>query len=276
MKVLVNLISFAFLSIALSGCVTTGTISDSLGKATDSFKSAVFGQKPNEYADSDPISVMNPSKQEMVLFKKYGLTTVGHFKSAVLEMKESGYFDVAGKPSNYMSIFTYLEDRETAKQQAGMTATMVLQARQEEARKVAARKKMTIQQIAPKDERGLFDFCNGYLISAHAVMRDQAPKLRFNPADRAVIKKVTEHLDRNTMMFTLAGVVGLSSDLSEKEKKARQSQSYKNIQEGIQLARTRINNDPMKIIMPGRAKEDVKFCLDQSSVAQKLLREGGF
>jgi len=134
---------------------------------------------------------------------------------------------------------------------------------------------MTIQQIAPKDERGLFDFCNGYLISAHAVMRDQAPKLRFNPADRAVIKKVTEHLDRNTMMFTLAGVVGLS-DLSEKEKKARQSQSYKNIQEGIQLARTRINNDPMKIIMPGRAKEDVKFCLDQSSVAQKLLREGGF
>jgi autonomous glycyl radical cofactor GrcA len=275
MKFFVNLISFAFLSIALSGCVTTGAISDSLGKATDSVKSAVFGQKPKENADSDPISVMNPSKQEMVLFKKYGLTTVGHFKSAVLEMKESGYFDVAGKPSNYMSVFTYLEDRETAKQQAGMTATMVLQARQEEARKVAARKKMTIQQIAPKDELGLFDFCKGYLIIAHAVMRDQGPKLRVNPADRAVIKKVTEHLDRNSTMFTLAGVVG-QIDLSEKEKKTRQSQSYKNTQEGIQLARTRINNDPMKIIMPGRAKEDVKFCLDQSSVAQKLLREGGF
>ena len=274
MSVFVNLIGSTFLLVTLSGCVTTGSISDSLSKATESVKSVVFGKQPKEYADSDPISVMNPSKQEMDLLGKYGLTTIGHFKSAVLEMKESGYFDVAGKPSSYMATFTYLEDRETAKQQADMTPTMVLQARQEEAKRIAARKKMTVQQIAPKGELGLFEFCTGYLIEAHAVMRDQAPKLRLNAPDRASIKKVTAHLDRNTTMFLLAGTVSMS-DLTEDEKKIKTSQKVRVTREGVQLAKTRINNDPMKIIMPGRAKEDVKSCLEQSSIAQKYLRKAG-
>ena len=93
--------------------------------------------------DSDPISSLNPSQQDLALYQQYGVNTVGGFKKTALEMKETGY--VTGSTS-HREMFTYLEDRETAKRTPGLTATKIKQQRVQAKKRVAEEKLAANQQ----------------------------------------------------------------------------------------------------------------------------------
>lgn len=79
--------------------------------------------------DSDPISSLNPPAQELQLYKKYGINTVGDWKTAVLEMKNNGYATKNDK--SYLILFDYLQDRESAKNKPGTTALDIRNQRQQ-------------------------------------------------------------------------------------------------------------------------------------------------
>jgi hypothetical protein len=80
----------------------------------------------------------------MELYKKYGIETVGDWKSTVIEMRDSGY--ISKNDTSYLVMFEFLKDKETAKQNPGMTALDVRTQRQQTAKDAATQKKATDQK----------------------------------------------------------------------------------------------------------------------------------
>lgn len=261
---------------SLNGCVTIDAASDVFNSAAQSVKGAIFGVKPADYKDSDPVAILGShSNREAQLYKKYRINTVGDYKVVVREMRDSGYIEAADNSKNYTLIFTYLKDREAARQQPGLTAKNILQARQDELSNAAERKRVTVEQAAPKDELGRLSFCTGYLIHAHAVMRDEGPKLRMGAKDRFDMDQVIKQLDTSSNFFMLAGVAS-SLDLSKDEAEKISSRNVKNTSEGVEFARARIENDPTRIFMPGQVKEDILSCGNQAPIAKNMLKKWGY
>jgi hypothetical protein len=88
------------------------------------------GCATSQQKDSDSVSVLSVPANEMKVYQKYGINTVGDWKAAVLEMKTTGY--ISNKDTSHTVLFQYLEDRETAKKMSGMTALKVRQQREEQ------------------------------------------------------------------------------------------------------------------------------------------------
>ena len=78
--------------------------------------------------DSDSVSVLGVPLNEMKIYQRYGIITVGDWKAAVLEMKANGY--ISSKDTSHTILFQYLEDRETARKTPSMTALQVRQQRE--------------------------------------------------------------------------------------------------------------------------------------------------
>jgi hypothetical protein len=75
--------------------------------------------------DSDSVSVLGVPLNEIKIYQRYGINTVGDWKAAVLEMKANGY--ISSKDTSHTILFQYLEDRETARKMPSMTALQVRQ-----------------------------------------------------------------------------------------------------------------------------------------------------
>jgi hypothetical protein len=95
--------------------------------------------------DSDPISSFNPSAQELQLYQKNGIKTVGDWKSAVLEMKNNGYINK--NDTSHLILFDYLQDRELAKKTPGTTALDIRTQRVNAVQEANNQKKIKNQKI---------------------------------------------------------------------------------------------------------------------------------
>ena len=224
-----------------------------------------------EIQDSDPLSVLGGSTQEITIYKNYNINTVGEWKALVMEMNDSGYLSGAEGANNYNITFTYLEDRETAKNNPGKTALDIRLEREEANRILQARKQMTIQEAAPNDRFAILDYCTGYLIQAHSVMRDEEPNLNLNSSDQYDYNEIVEHLDYNSKTFLLSQVMRTQTLSDSEDDKESTYLSIVHTKEGVEFARLKIENDPMRIIMPGNVKNDVIFCLDQAQNAMDYI-----
>ena len=219
-----------------------------------------------EIHDSDPLSVLSGPAQERAIYNNYNIYTVGELKSLVQEMEDSGYLLDAEGANNYKITFRYLADRETAKNNPGKTALDIRLEREEANRILQARKQMTIQEAAPNDVFAILDYCTGYLIQAHSVMRDEGPNLNLNSSDQYSYNEFVEHLNWNSNMFLLSKVKRTET-LSDSENDL----SIALTREGVEFARLKIEKDPMRIITPGNVKNDVMFCLDQAQNAKVYI-----
>jgi len=266
MKKILNLFLAICYFLILAGCQTTDSLTRSLGNISSTVKEAVLGESPKEPKDSDPIELMNPPQDELALFKKYGIKTVGDFKKIVLEMKESGYLKLVDNPGTYQAAFVYLKDREAARKTPGISAIDVIKKRKDESKRQSELKKKSIFEVAPKNDWSLVNFCSGVLIEAHGVMKDESPKMMLNKVDRIAINEFIKHLDTNSQHFILATALGSSVEQGNDK-----DDGYKQTQEGLKFAKLRIGSDPWLLIKPNPVKEDVKFCLDQWVKANKYI-----
>lgn len=219
-----------------------------------------------EIHDGDPLSVLGGPAQHTAIYNNYNINTVGEWKELVQEMNDSGYLSDAEGANNYEITFRYLADRETAKSNPGKTALDIRLEREEANQILQPRNQMTIQEAAPNDGFAILDYCTGYLIQAHSIMRDEGPNLNLNSSDQYAYNEVVEHLDRNSTMF-LSSQVNRTTSLSDSEG----ALSRALIREGIEFASLKIENDPMRIITPGNVKNDVMFCLDQAQNARVYI-----
>ncbi|MDA7561895.1 hypothetical protein N8860_09125 [Alphaproteobacteria bacterium] len=243
-SILVKSFNFFAIIFLLSACLTTNA----------------------EHNDSDPLSVLGGPAEERAFYNSYNINTVGEVKAVMQEMVDSGYLSGAEGANSYKITFRYLVDRETAKNNPGKTALDIRLEREEANLILQARKQMTIQEAAPNDGFAILDYCTGYLVHAHSVMRDEGPNLNLNSSDQYAYNEFVEHLDLNSSMFVLSKVQRTRT-LSDSE----QDLSIALTREGVEFARLKIEKDSMRIITPGNVKNDVMFCLNQAQNAKAYI-----